>query len=222
MTVGLENGFARIANEILDAMAKTPVNGSQHRIIDVVWRSTYGYQRKVHELSETYISEATGINKRQVQRELKALIDSNIILVKREASFNSPRILEFNKYFDTWKIKKSRPQAKPKPKTDVKTVEIPKKRKPIKSNEALEFFDTIWELYPNKKGKACISDTQKSKLAKISCEEWVRIIERYIKDNPDPKFQKHGSTFFNKGYLDYVDSNYASTSTDDPYKNVKY
>lgn len=217
MTVGIENGFTKIANEILDAMAKAPLNGSQRRIIDVLWRSTYGYGRKAHELSETFISEATGITKRQIQRELKALIDSNIILVKKQATFSASRVLEFNKYYETWKIQKSRPQEGSCHKTVTKKKadqdRTPKKDKTEKDTETLEYFESIWKLYPNKKGKADISNTQKTKLAKISYEEWVRIVERYVKDNPDPKYQKHGSTFFNKGYLDYVDSNYTSNSS---------
>jgi hypothetical protein len=40
----------------------------------VVWRYTYGFNRKQHELSQNFIAEATGLHKKQIQRELNNLI----------------------------------------------------------------------------------------------------------------------------------------------------
>lgn len=65
-----ENGFIGIANEILGVLARTPLNGTQRRILDIVFLSTYGFNRKEYDLSTTYISKAIKINKRQIQREL--------------------------------------------------------------------------------------------------------------------------------------------------------
>lgn len=73
-----------------------------------------------------------------------------------------------------------------------------------------DFFEQIWKLYPVKKGKASVSNTQKEKLYAIGLEEMTRAIERYKKDQQgaELKFWKHGSSFFNKGYVDYLDANY--------------
>lgn len=98
----LENGYTRIANEILEAMAKTDLNGTQRRIIDVVLRQTYGFQRKEHEISLTFLSSATDIHKMQIQRELASLIDRKILIVVKEATFNKSRILTFNKNYKEW------------------------------------------------------------------------------------------------------------------------
>ena len=68
------DGFTRIANEILEAMATTDLNGTQRRILDVIFRQTYGFQRKQHELSLSFISKATKIHEKQIQRELSVLI----------------------------------------------------------------------------------------------------------------------------------------------------
>lgn len=102
MVAQLENGYTRIANEILDQMAKVKLNGSQFRILMVVWRYTYGFQRKEYPMSIKFISENTGIHKRQVQRELNALIEANVLQVSKEASFSSPATVAFNKHFDQW------------------------------------------------------------------------------------------------------------------------
>ncbi|HZK34203.1 MAG TPA: replication protein [Bacillota bacterium] len=99
----VENGFTRIANELLDKLAETKVNGTQFRILMVVFRYTYGFQRKEHELSETFIANATSIHKQQVKRELKALIDRRIINVIKQATFTEPRTISFNKNYKQWK-----------------------------------------------------------------------------------------------------------------------
>lgn len=98
----LENGYTRIANEIMEALAVTDLNGTQRRILDVILRQTYGYQRKEHELSLTFISNATKIHKMQVQRELATLIERKIVVTMSEASFNKSRILSFNKNYKEW------------------------------------------------------------------------------------------------------------------------
>ena len=74
-------------------------------------------------------------------------------------------------------------------------------------------FEDLWKLYPKKEGKGKVSASQKGKIGKIGKEEMTRAIERYkeAKKNTDPKYIMHGSTFFNSGYVDYLDSNYAET-----------
>lgn len=73
-----------------------------------------------------------------------------------------------------------------------------------------DFFEKLWELYPRKEGKGQVSISKKKELYKIGYDEIVRAIERY-KDattNTEARFIKMGSTFFNSGYVDYLDANY--------------
>jgi phage replication O-like protein O len=97
-----ENGYTPIANEILEQVIQLSLNGTQLRIIMFVWRYTYGYSRKEHDLSEGFIVKETGINRRQVQRALSELIKMNIIQVLQDATFNATRIIGFNKDYDSW------------------------------------------------------------------------------------------------------------------------
>lgn len=71
-------------------------------------------------------------------------------------------------------------------------------------------FERIWKLYPVKKGKGSVSDAQKIKLFKIGYDEMARAIERYKRyvESVDYLHYKNGSTFFNSGYVDYLDANY--------------
>jgi phage replication O-like protein O len=99
-----ENGFTPIANELIEQLYKLPLNGTQFRIILVVFRYTYGFNRKEHELSETFIATALTTHKRQIQRELRSLIDMKVLNVVKQATFNSSRVVSFNKYYDRWLI----------------------------------------------------------------------------------------------------------------------
>ena len=78
-------------------------------------------------------------------------------------------------------------------------------------SEINEFFERIWKLYPNKKGKGQVSDAKKRKLYEIGYDEISRAIDRYkdglLKD--DWRKPQNGSTFFNSGYVDYLDANYS-------------
>ena len=92
--------------------------------------------------------------------------------------------------------------------------EEPEEPKPSKkaeeTKEAKILFERLWSLYPNKKGKGQVSDTAKKKLLKIGHEELERAIQRYKTELEKEDWRKtqYGSTFFNSGYVDYLDANY--------------
>ena len=72
-------------------------------------------------------------------------------------------------------------------------------------------FEHLWSLYPCKKGKGQVSDSKKKALFKIGKEEMERAIKRYKTElQKDASWRKaqNGSTFFNSGYVDYLDSNF--------------
>lgn len=75
-----------------------------------------------------------------------------------------------------------------------------------------DFFESVWKLYPIKKGKGKVSKTKKQKLQRIGYGQIRRCVERFVKDmeseRRDRKYWMHGSTFFNSGYVDYLDENY--------------
>ena len=73
-----------------------------------------------------------------------------------------------------------------------------------------DFFESIWKLYPKKEGKGGVKKPQKIKLHKIGIEEMTRAVSRYIKakEGKDKQYLQMGSTFFNSGYVDYLDKNY--------------
>lgn len=87
----------------------------------------------------------------------------------------------------------------------------------IKSNNIYSSKDVeeIWRLYPLKQGKANAIKKIPKLLKQYGKEQIIRCIDRYIQyvDNQrkngfsELKY-KNGSTFFNTGYVDYLDCNY--------------
>ncbi|MED3732529.1 replication protein [Geobacillus stearothermophilus] len=106
--VQLEHGYTKIANEILERMALTKLSPTQFRLIFVIWRYTYGFNRKDHEMSLSFLAEATGVHKQRVKQELDKLIESNIIIVTEEGTFSKSRKLAFNKDYDTWRLQSTK------------------------------------------------------------------------------------------------------------------
>lgn len=83
-------------------------------------------------------------------------------------------------------------------------------KKQSRKKESNELFERVWKLYPKKIGKGQVSDTQKLKLLDIGYDELSRAIQRcctYNKDK-DKQYWQNGSTFFNSGYIDFLDENY--------------
>lgn len=73
-----------------------------------------------------------------------------------------------------------------------------------------DLFETLWMMYPKKRGKGSVSASQKRKLYDVGFDEMARCIDRYKQEvqGKDEKYIKMGSTFFNSGYIDYLDENY--------------
>lgn len=77
-------------------------------------------------------------------------------------------------------------------------------------SEADALFERVWKLYPQKRGKGKVSDANKRRLLDIGFDELSRAIDRYKADLALDDWRKpqNGSTFFNSGYIDYLDTNY--------------
>lgn len=102
----------------------------------------------------------------------------------------------------------SEPQSEPINKQKQKHKQ--KNKNTLCNADADALLERLWVLYPVKKGKGSISAAQKKKLLKIGYDEMARAIERYKRyvESVDYLHYKNGSTFFNSGYVDYLDANY--------------
>ncbi|MBO1003144.1 replication protein [Pseudogracilibacillus auburnensis] len=114
----LNHGHTRIANEILEKIMKINLNGTQFRLVMAVWRYTYGFSRKTtkYGMSISQLAELIDASRSQVDRELKSLIEQNIITVNGVDS-KGARILSFQKNYKEWGKKQVAPSHKKEKKT---------------------------------------------------------------------------------------------------------
>lgn len=124
-------------------------------------------------------------------------------------------IINTNKVQSTYAFEKAQPVNESAAAEQTPTESHTKAGTPAKK-DIDAFFEQVWSLYPSKKGKGRVSDTQKKKLFKIGLEELTRAVERYKEGLKKDSWRKpqNGSTFFNSGYIDYLDKNYVQQETE--------
>lgn len=79
--------------------------------------------------------------------------------------------------------------------------------------------EQLWLLYPNKKGKAQAIKQLPKLIDKYGYEVIERCVMAYSNEckGKDSKYIKHGSTFFNGGYMDYLESKLPQERSKGPY-----
>lgn len=105
-----ENGYTAVANELLERIVATGLNGTELAIIFLVLRKTYGYQKKQDEISLSQFCNAIPVSKKTIVTALFNLQLVKILtLVKKGSSKNCSNLWAFNKDYETWQlVKKSK------------------------------------------------------------------------------------------------------------------
>lgn len=75
-----EDGYTKIANELLDAMCRLQLSGQQWKVLHAIIRKTYGWNQKTDWISGSQIAEMTGMGRADVCQALRALRQRRIIL----------------------------------------------------------------------------------------------------------------------------------------------
>jgi phage replication O-like protein O len=75
-----EDGYTRIANELLDAMCRLKLSDQLGRVLHAIIRRTYGWNQKSDWISGSQLAEMTGMSRFDVCQALKALRDRHIIM----------------------------------------------------------------------------------------------------------------------------------------------
>lgn len=97
-----ENGFTPIANEILEQILLRDFNASDLKIILFVIRKTYGYHKKIDEISISQFAKHTGLSRRMVSYSLERL--NKLRVVQRVALGKMSMKWIFNKNYEEWKV----------------------------------------------------------------------------------------------------------------------
>jgi phage replication O-like protein O len=105
-----ENGYTPIAHTILEQLSKRVISPDEWRILMIIFRKTYGWDKKEDCISHTQFSEMSGIPRNHVPRVLKKLLARNIIYrVSPNQGTGVPHSRDtyiikygFQKNFDKW------------------------------------------------------------------------------------------------------------------------
>lgn len=98
--IQVENGnYTRIHNDILDILAKTRLAPLEFALVTVIFRKTYGYQKKDDVISTAQFCEATGASKTGIIEALNNLVRLRMIYREPVGQMYS---YGFNKYYDQW------------------------------------------------------------------------------------------------------------------------
>lgn len=168
-----ENGFTRIANELLDELCKLRLNGSQWSIILAVWRSTYGWNKKSHRISLTFLENKTSMRKSQIKRELDSLIEMKIIKEYKKATFNEPREIGFNKNYSEYstlnRVQSSNQDSVQYPNQSTAQYSNQSTKKDILKDKVKDNYNELDELisYYEKEVNKKVSDNQRGKLKEL-------------------------------------------------------
>src|SRR5215510_11339119 len=81
----LENGFTRIANEMLEAIPLMPLRPYQSGVFWTIFRKTYGWGKKEDWISGSQFSAALGgVHRANAFRAIKGLVDKNMIAINKD------------------------------------------------------------------------------------------------------------------------------------------
>lgn len=90
-----ENGYTRIANELLEAFIYASFTEYQRKVVLYIWRKTYGFGKKGDWIANSQFVVGTGIAKGHVSRTVKELEIARV--VTRRGNY-----LSVNKDFTQW------------------------------------------------------------------------------------------------------------------------
>ena len=93
----VEDGFTKIANELLDAILLFDFSERQYKIVFAIIRKTYGYNKKHDDISLSQLSAITKITNNHVSAIVSKLVEMNVI-IKNKGKFAN--VLSINKAYD--------------------------------------------------------------------------------------------------------------------------
>ena len=178
----------------------------------IVYAIIYGFsQNKQGEFtgSAQYLADWTGCSRRHIMRILNKLVEEKTIS-KTETVLNN------NEKRVSYQAERGYDKMSHNININNNTNNITRDTNNVHScsespeETPEEFFERAWQYYPNKRGKGQVSEKSKERLMSYGWDNVKRAIDRYLEDLKKDEWRQaqNGSTFFNSGYIDYLDENY--------------
>lgn len=102
----LEDGYTRIANELLKAIWSMPFTHQQHKVIFAVIQKTYGFNKKEDDVSASQLGDFCSMKRENVTRTLNELVKMNVI-TKRPGTYGS--VIGLQKDHKKWAFSSVKP-----------------------------------------------------------------------------------------------------------------
>lgn len=187
----IENGYTAVANEILDNLYKFSLNGTELKVISCIFRYTFGFHRKSHKLSASFIARWGNCDLRAVKRALKKLQQDRIIICINSEQRGVTAELMFNKNYEQWctggenvtggqNVTGVVVKMSPEPVVKMTHKKIKKENKNINKKYYDDFFEKVWRTYPRKLGKSAVTQKAKKELYEAGEKVVLGAINSYI------------------------------------------
>jgi len=102
----IEHGYARIANELLEALAKYSPGHGEMQVFMAIMRKTYGWRKKMDAISIGQLVEMTGLSRRRVIVCLGNLEAKKMVKIYRKQGRGKNEVnrIEIQKNYDLWVV----------------------------------------------------------------------------------------------------------------------
>jgi phage replication O-like protein O len=97
-----EAGYTRIAHPIIEGLAQASFPNALFRVVLVVVRETYGWQRTSAPISYTELGRATGLPRKTVARSVAELLGEGVIQCVRPATATTAAVYKLQKNPARW------------------------------------------------------------------------------------------------------------------------
>ena len=201
----IEDGYTKIANELLEALAKIRISGVARQVFDVILRKTYGVNKVRDKISLKQMQGFTGLKKPVIVRAREKLLEMNLINVINNDNGKTTTYW-INKRYNTWKpLSKKITLSKMitgVDNNDKKSLSLLRPTKDSYTKETLtketytEEFEFVWKLF----GCWGNKPTAFRYWLKLSPTDRIDIKEKipqYVKSTSDKGYRKHFQGWIN-------------------------
>jgi len=100
----LQNGYTKIANEILEALICANFNGTEFAVVVMIIRKTYGFNKKSDKISISQFEKNIGSSRPAICKALKKLVVNKTLLVNKSLLVSE---YSLNKDHNEWLVNKT-------------------------------------------------------------------------------------------------------------------
>lgn len=204
------------------------------QILLFIIRYTYGYQRKTHELSASFIGNALGIKKSHVFKHLTELARMNVITIEKKTGIRS-NIIGINEDCLSWRIPKlvdtkngthkgTENGTLPEKKGTENGIQLNinnnlNKKRNKNTLHIPDFFPLLLSTYPNKMNRDGMTADAFEEIEQAGKGTLLKAItnyKRYIEENKDWYHPMNAASFFNGRWKDFVEDDKAEDDKTEP------